>query len=105
MGLRRTTIAWKRRWRTSVYERRVPEAVEGPPASFEREPTAADHFEGFLTGTVFADGYARRGTPAKQIADIIKAQERHEMAEELLRRFDPPASYSPGCDTTYAPGH
>ncbi|WP_433859317.1 hypothetical protein [Streptomyces kronopolitis] len=75
-------------------------AVDAPTASFEREPTAADHFEGFLAGMGFADGDVRRVMLAKQIADIIKTQDRNETAEELLRRFDPPASYTPVDDPT-----
>lgn len=75
-----------------------PQVVDEPPRSFEREPTAADHFEAFLTGMGFTGEDVRRGMLAKQIADIIKTQDRHETAEELLRRFDPPASYAPADD-------
>ncbi|PJI99880.1 hypothetical protein BX264_0149 [Streptomyces sp. 2333.5] len=76
-----------------------PEVADAP-ASFVREPTAADHFEAFLTGMGFTDGDARRTMLAKQIADIIKTQDRHETAEELLSRFDPPASYAPDNDAS-----
>ncbi|GAA2586279.1 hypothetical protein [Streptomyces tubercidicus] len=79
----------------SQSDRPYLETADAPSASFTREPTAADHFEAFLSGMGFTDGDDRRGMLAKQIADIIKTQERHETAEELLRRFDPPASYGP----------
>ncbi|MFB6436570.1 hypothetical protein ACFCVY_07265 [Streptomyces sp. NPDC056411] len=79
------------------------DVVDAPPASFVREPTAADHFEAFLSGMGFADGDDRRVMLAKQIADIIKTQERNETAEELLRRFDPPASYTSGDDAAGEP--
>ncbi|MFG2491083.1 hypothetical protein ACGFSD_08490 [Streptomyces caniferus] len=81
-------------------ERPDPKVMDAPPASFEREPTAADHFGAFLAGMGFPDGDVRRTMLAKQIADIIKTQERHETAEELLKRFDPPASYTPDSDPT-----
>ncbi|MFI0904289.1 helix-turn-helix domain-containing protein [Streptomyces sioyaensis] len=51
-------------------------------------------------GMGFTDGDARRTMLAKQIADIIKTQDRHETAEELLSRFDPPASYAPDNDAS-----
>ncbi|MEV5483326.1 MULTISPECIES: hypothetical protein [Streptomyces] len=81
-------------------ERPDLKAMDAPPASFEREPTAADHFEAFLAGMGFTDGDVRRGMLAKQIAEIIKTQDRNETAEELLRRFDPPASYAPDDDAS-----
>ncbi|MGW9077156.1 hypothetical protein [Streptomyces kronopolitis] len=81
-------------------ERPELNAVDAPPASFEREPTAADHFEGFLAGMGFTEGDVRRGMLTKQIADIIKTQDRNETAEELLRRFDPPARHTPEDDPT-----
>ncbi|MCF3142039.1 hypothetical protein IQ293_02075 [Streptomyces platensis] len=82
------------------HERPDLHVVDAPPASFEREPTAADHFEGFLARMGFADGDVRRVMLTKQIADIIKTQDRNETAEELLRRFDPPARHTPDDDTS-----
>ncbi|MER5659918.1 hypothetical protein [Streptomyces mirabilis] len=70
----------------------------GPSTPVEREPTAADHFEAFLTGMGFTDGDARRGMLTKQIADIIRTQEKHETADELLRRYDPPAAFTSHAD-------
>jgi len=43
----------------------------------------------------FTDGDVRRTMLAKQIADVIRTQDQHETAEDLLRRFDPPASSTP----------
>ncbi|WP_275466150.1 hypothetical protein [Streptomyces noursei] len=71
------------------------EDLDGPPTTVEREPTAAEHFEAFLTSMGFPDGDVRRSMLAKQVAEVIKTQDRHETAEELLRRLDPPASYRP----------
>ncbi|MGX1541176.1 hypothetical protein [Streptomyces adustus] len=66
----------------------------GPSTPVEREPTTADHFEAFLTGMGFTDGDARRGLLTKQIADIIRTQEKHETADEILRRCNPPAAFT-----------
>jgi hypothetical protein len=78
----------------------VPERLQGllptdsaPIASDERTPVTSDHFEAFLTGMGLADGAARRML-TKQIADIIRTQDKHETADELLRRFDPPAGFT-----------
>ncbi|MGW1786856.1 hypothetical protein ACWCQQ_48565 [Streptomyces sp. NPDC002143] len=83
----------------------IPERLQGlipmssePSTAVEREPTAADHFEDFLTGMGFASGDARRGMVTKQIADVIRAQDRHETADELLRRYDPPAAFTAHAD-------
>ncbi|MER6112678.1 hypothetical protein [Streptomyces hirsutus] len=69
--------------------------LQGLPAPFEPQPTAADHFETFLNSMGFTDGDVRRTMLAKQIADIIRTQDQHETAADLLRRFDPPASFTP----------
>ncbi|MEU3778479.1 hypothetical protein AB0F11_35820 [Streptomyces sp. NPDC032472] len=42
----------------------------------------------------FTDGDARRTMLAKQISHIVTEQNRHETAEDLLRRFDPPATFT-----------
>ncbi|QHC27151.1 hypothetical protein GR130_25645 [Streptomyces sp. GS7] len=81
-------------------EQPIPDIMDKSPVSVVREPTAADHFEGFLTGMGFADGDVRRAMVAKQVAEIVIKQERNETAEELLRRFDPPARYTPDDDVT-----
>ncbi|MDX2540038.1 hypothetical protein [Streptomyces scabiei] len=64
----------------------------------EREPTASDHFDAFLTGMGFTSGDDRRGMLTKQIADIIRTQDKHETADELLRRYDPPAAFTSNAD-------
>ncbi|WP_371100799.1 hypothetical protein [Streptomyces sp. PU_AKi4] len=69
--------------------------LQGLPAPFEPQPTAADHFETFLNSMGFTNGDVRRTMLAKQIAEIIRTQDQHETAEDLLRRFDPPASFTP----------
>lgn len=65
-----------------------------PSAPVEREPTAPDHFDAFLTGMGFTSDDYRRVILTKQIADIIRTQDRHETADELLRRYDPPAAFT-----------
>ena len=60
------------------------------PAASEAQPSVADHFEVFLDSMGFTDGDVRRTILAKQIADVIRTQDQHETAEDLLRRFDPP---------------
>ncbi|MFC9285914.1 hypothetical protein [Streptomyces sp. NPDC057052] len=76
-------------------ERSGPDLPQEQPAAAEPQPTAADRFEVFLDSMGFTDGDVRRML-AKQIADVIRTQDRHETAEDLLRRFDPPASSAPG---------
>lgn len=78
----------------SYAEHPGPESQGEPSASFGREPTAADHFESFLGGMGFTDGDPRRVMLTQQIADIIKTQDRHETAEEILRRSAAPGGFS-----------
>ncbi|GGN30584.1 hypothetical protein [Streptomyces fuscichromogenes] len=82
-----------------------PGPLQESAPSFEQEPTAAEHFEAFLNSMGFKDGDVRRAMLAKQIADVIKTQDRHETAEDLLRRFDPPASFTPDIGDTSASAH
>ncbi|WP_405558519.1 hypothetical protein [Streptomyces sp. NBC_01171] len=72
--------------------------LQGGPAPVELQPTAADHFETFLSSMGFTDGDVRRTILAKQIADIIRTQDQHETADDLLRRFDQPARFTPDDD-------
>ncbi|MGX1675176.1 hypothetical protein [Streptomyces sp. NPDC055400] len=60
--------------------------------------TAADHLSDFFDALGFEEGDDRRSMLAKQIAHLITEQNRHETAEDLLRRFDPPATFTPGDD-------
>ncbi|GGY07278.1 hypothetical protein GCM10010358_70500 [Streptomyces minutiscleroticus] len=75
-------------------ERPTFDLREEPPVQPERQPTAADHFEAFLNTLDFTDGEIQRPMLAKQIADIIRTQDQHETAEDILRRFHPPASHT-----------
>ncbi|MEU9271934.1 hypothetical protein AB0E04_41995 [Streptomyces sp. NPDC048251] len=83
----------------------IPERLQGliptssgPSMHAEREPTATDHFDAFLTGMGFTSEDDRRVMLTKQIADIIRTQDRHETADELLRRYDPPADFTAHAD-------
>ncbi|MFF7690095.1 hypothetical protein ACFZB6_28610 [Streptomyces syringium] len=71
------------------------EFLEEYPATTPQEGTAADHLSGFFDAMGFLEGDVRRAMVAKQISDIVKEQNRHETAESLLRRFDPPATFTP----------
>jgi hypothetical protein len=71
-------------------EQIAPELLEEGPAPAPKEGTATDHLSGFFDAMGFAEGDVRRAMLAKQISVIITQQNRHETAEDLLRRFDPP---------------
>ncbi|MFJ9086205.1 hypothetical protein ACIRL3_27680 [Streptomyces sp. NPDC102384] len=80
-----------------------PRMGEQPASEFlaeERpaERTAADHLSGFFNALGFEEGDDRRPMLAKQFAHLITEQNRPETAEDLLRRFDPPATFTPGDD-------
>lgn len=55
-------------------------------------PSAADHFDAFLREMGLETGDVRRSILTRQIAEVIVTQDRHETAEELLRRFDAPTT-------------
>ncbi|GAA3378577.1 hypothetical protein GCM10020367_58650 [Streptomyces sannanensis] len=76
-------------------ERPAPDTLQEPAPPLEPEPMPADLFEAFLDSMGFTDGDVRRPILVKQIADVIRTQDQHETAEDLLRRFDPPASFTP----------
>ncbi|MDX3615169.1 hypothetical protein [Streptomyces europaeiscabiei] len=76
-------------------ERTAPEFLEERPAPATQERTAADHLSGFFDAMGLTEGDVRRAMLAKQISDIIETQDRHETAEDLRRRFDPPATFTP----------
>ncbi|MFD8387026.1 hypothetical protein ACFV2X_52565 [Streptomyces sp. NPDC059679] len=73
----------------------APEFLEADPAPTPQERTAADHLSGFFDTMGFREGDVRRAMLAKQISDIIKQQNCHETAEDLLHRFDPPTTFTP----------
>jgi hypothetical protein len=86
-------------------ERITPEFLEESPATTAQERTAADHLSGFFDAMGFTEGDDRRTMLAKQISDIITQQNRHETAEDLRRRFDPPATFTPNNRAEPDPGN
>ncbi|MEV6011255.1 hypothetical protein AB0M29_31100 [Streptomyces sp. NPDC051976] len=66
--------------------------VISPPTEPERQP--ADHIADFFDSMGFTQGDVRRSFLAKQFADIIRAQDRHEAADNVLHRFDQPAAFA-----------
>jgi hypothetical protein len=72
----------------------APEFAEEDHDPTPREGTAADHLSGLFDAMGFTEGDVRRPMLAKQFSDIIKQQNRHETAEDLLRRFDPPTTFT-----------
>ncbi|MBZ6252844.1 hypothetical protein KVH27_31340 [Streptomyces olivaceus] len=68
---------------------------EEPPSAPQGRETATMHLSDFLDSIGFTDGDVRRSMLAAQIAGLIKEQNRHETAEEIQHRFDPPASLAP----------
>ncbi|GGL20524.1 hypothetical protein Sme01_55360 [Sphaerisporangium melleum] len=53
------------------------------------EKTGADHFEAFVRAEFPEDGQDRR-LLVKRMALAIAKQDRHDLANDILRRFDPP---------------
>ncbi|MCQ8771139.1 hypothetical protein [Streptomyces telluris] len=80
-----------------------PELLEESPTPAPHERTAVDHLAGFFDAVGFLEGDVRRAMVAKQISGIIKQQNRYETAESLLRRFDPPTTFTP--DDGEQPNH
>lgn len=85
-------------------ERIAPEFLEEGPAGTAHEQTASDHLSGFFDAMGFTEGDDRRAMLAKQISDIITQQNRYETAEDLRRRFDPPATVTPNNPEEPNPG-
>ncbi|WP_435642862.1 hypothetical protein ACR9VJ_08870 [Streptomyces sp. H49] len=71
-----------------------PPAGEPTEAATEHR-TAADHIKDFFDSMGLPDEDPRRAMLARQISDLVKEQNRYETAEDLLRRFDPPADAPP----------
>ncbi|MBP0459932.1 hypothetical protein [Streptomyces montanisoli] len=82
-----------------------PDLAQESHPLFEQEPSAVDRFEAFLDSMGFTDGDIRRGLLVRQIADAIKTQDQQEVAEDLLRRFDPPTDTTPESDEPPASAH
>ncbi|MFE0949135.1 hypothetical protein [Streptomyces mutabilis] len=78
------------------------ESADPPP----REPSAADHLSGFFEAIGFTEDDDRRAMLARQLSRLIEQHNRHETAEDLLRRFDPPRPPEPdiGVEPASAPG-
>ncbi|MFG3113531.1 hypothetical protein ACGF4C_03980 [Streptomyces sp. NPDC048197] len=72
----------------------APEFQEEGPAPVSPEQTAADHLASLFDAMGFTAGDVRRQMLAKQFSDIIKQQNCHETAEDLLHRFDPPTTFA-----------
>ncbi|MET9117965.1 hypothetical protein ABZX38_27725 [Streptomyces longwoodensis] len=72
----------------------------GPPSA---EPSAADHLSGFFAAMGFHEDDDRRAMLGRQISHLIEQHNRHETAEDLLRRFDPPRPPVPDSDAEPAP--
>lgn len=71
------------------------EQAERQYAPFEATPTAADHLADALNALDFPEGDPRRGMLAKQVAEVIRTQDQHETADDVLRRFDQSATFTP----------
>ncbi|MFF1548029.1 hypothetical protein [Streptomyces sp. NPDC058291] len=71
-----------------------------------REPSAADHLSGFFEAMGFTEDDDRRAMLARQFSRLIEQHNRHETAEDLLRRFDPPRPADPdtGAEPVPDPG-
>lgn len=69
--------------------------LEDRSASFEAPPTAADLLADGLKALDFPDGDPRRAILAKQMAEVIRTQDQHETADEVLSRFGPQATFTP----------
>ncbi|MFD9007616.1 hypothetical protein [Streptomyces sp. NPDC059552] len=65
-----------------------------PEAPAEPRHTAADHLAGFFDAMGFTGEDDRRTMLAAMISELVKGQDRPETAEDLLRRFAPPAAYT-----------
>lgn len=73
-------------------ESAIPENADMDPEPTWQERTAEDHLSGFFDAMGFTEGDNRRAMLAKQISNIITKHNRHETAEDLLRKFDPPTA-------------
>ncbi|MET9108223.1 hypothetical protein [Streptomyces zhihengii] len=77
--------------------RQEPEGADLPDratASSVLAPKASDHLAAALNALHFEDGDTQRRLLAKQFADALRGQDRHETADDLVSRFDPPAAFT-----------
>ncbi|MFG2674995.1 hypothetical protein [Streptomyces sp. NPDC048445] len=68
------------------------EGSQGTP--FEPVPTAADHLADGLIALDLPDGDPRRAMLAKQLAEVIRTQDLHQTADDVMRRFGPRATFT-----------
>ncbi|MFD6532724.1 hypothetical protein [Streptomyces sp. NPDC060184] len=88
--------------RDLIPEQREERDVLGEHDLREEAPTVAEHFAEALDAMDFPPGDVRRSMLAEQLAKIIRTQEQHEAADDLLRRFAPPTTFAP--NRTAPPG-
>lgn len=63
--------------------------------SSEREDSAADRFDAFLHAMQFDDCDPQRRLFARRVADCAATHGRHDVADELIRRYDTPGDAEP----------
>jgi hypothetical protein len=68
------------------------------PLPADPDPQPADHLADFFDSMGYTAGDVRRSFLAKQVADLIRAQDQDEAADDVQRRFDQPPSFP--ADTT-----
>ncbi|MER7209057.1 hypothetical protein [Streptosporangium sp. NPDC000239] len=57
--------------------------------------TAGDHFEGFLQAMGLPEGEPQRALFARHVIEVVSRHGRQDVADELERRFDTPATSAP----------
>ncbi|MEU2500625.1 hypothetical protein ACPCIX_05110 [Streptomyces pseudogriseolus] len=88
-------------WQDGIGTTDIGVESAGPPPG---DPSAADHLSGFFEAMGFAEGDDRRAMLARQLSQLIEQYNRHETAEDLLRRFDPPRPPEPDIGVEQASG-
>ncbi|MBG0817567.1 hypothetical protein [Planomonospora sp. ID82291] len=68
----------------------------GTTGSPREGTSAADHFDAFLRAMDFPEGDPQRALLARQVAERVAEYGRQEVADGLLRRFDPSDAPAPG---------
>lgn len=56
----------------------------------ENGKSATDHFDAFMRAMDIAEGHSERGLFARRVAEVVAKHGRHEVADEIVRRFDTP---------------
>ncbi|MFE6281133.1 hypothetical protein [Streptomyces sp. NPDC057877] len=73
----------------------TPDTGTEPAAPPPPAPSAADYLSGFFEAMGFTENDDRRAMLAQQFSRLIEQHNRHETAEDLIRRFDPPRPPAP----------